>query len=237
MDERLTLLSAIDGRIAKKKIDFIKSTAFFRSNVLSHNLNGIMRAESKNTVYDSFEDRYDLSKEYQKRKDFLSNYAYSDSREALYFLLKGAIISSQPTKILLDLIEKGAEIDKHMLMALGYSQQIDVLKTLVEDGLSIDKYAEDNIGLLYIAAYNKSKQTFDFALQAGANIELPTTGLDALDKSLENIQRYDSSFHFAEQLLSKGKIIDESHRQALRELMITHPIKTEELVNKYGIYL
>ena len=66
-------------------------------------------------------------------------------------------------------------------------------------------------------------------------LELPIVGFDALDVALKRTNEGTDSYFYIEKLLERGKTIEESHRQVLRELVIKYPDRTKPLLDKYGI--
>lgn len=141
--------------------------------------------------------------------------------------------SEQVKNILRDGGEPSISIFSHLL----HSEKIELLEVFINHGTSVDSYALEGLPLLKLAAINHSRTGFTYLLDAGADLELPIVGFDALDVVLKRTNEGTDSYFYIEELLERGKTIEESHRQVFRELVIKYPVKTKALLDKYRIDL
>ncbi|MDT0629304.1 hypothetical protein [Alteromonas sp. W364] len=235
--EKFQIISMIDDRIAKEIIE---------SMLLRRNVHGEERSfeldpwESLNEEDKAIIEKIFNASEregYDGVIELLSELNSLDKELISSITLNLAIeLNASPEQIKNILGDGGVpsfSIFSHVL----YNENIELLEVLINHGTSVDSYALEGQPLLKLAAVNHSRKGFEFLLDAGADLELPIVGFDALDVALKRTNEGTDSYFYIEKLLERGKKIEESHRQVLRELVIKYPDRTKSLLDKYGINL
>lgn len=235
-NEKITKLGELDFRLSQSIVDNSLQMRYFQQSAQK-------KAQIRETISEHDKQLLSPLNEAIAKGDFglaiklTEQFDSLNSSAKLDMLLQIAISTNQDEKIIESLLQAGATIEVDTLTTLARQDKVDMIRALVQNGLAIDMGSEFGFTMLKESVEHDSKNVFKFLLKAGANTEVPAIGSDALDVAFKQIEDGYPDFYFVQRLLLKDKTIEESHRQALRDLLVKFPESTQKLLDKYNISL
>lgn len=234
--ERITRLGELDFRVGQSMVDNLLKIRYFEQDAQKNEQIREAISEHDKQLLPQLNEAiakgdFSLAKKLTEQFDSLNSSAKLD------MLLQIAISTNQSEKIIASLLQAGANIEVRTLTKLARQDKVDMISALVQNGLAIDTGNEFGLTMLKESVEHDSKNVFKFLLKAGANIEMPAIGSDALDVAFKQIEDGYPDFHYVQRLLLKNKTVEESHRQALRDLLVKFPESTQKILDKYNITL
>jgi hypothetical protein len=237
--EKFERLRMIDGRFAKQELDTLLLTlnAYGEDTFSDLNNDESLDLSAADEILMSQADDAAMRGDYILFEALLEQMQSVSQARKLDFKLALAISANASPETVARMLQEGANVDLGMFTTLLANGNLEALQVILNYGYSADYNAEDGYPLLRLALLNEAMDGFMFLLEAGADIELPIVGLDALDIALKKANVDPTNYIYIKELLARGKVIEESHREVLRELLIKHPAKTKKLLDEYGVIL
>jgi hypothetical protein len=152
--------------------------------------------------------------------------------EGLNELLVLSLFSNAPPTFIDKVLNRGAILQEGFITALIIGNRL-ALSTAIKEHLNLNFI--DRLGNTTVehAIKRDSFEMFQFLIENGVNIHTPSSGLDALDVTLQRFNLQGNSSTYLDTLMRAGFRITPSHREIVRIIQVSDPEAYAYIGNLY----
>jgi hypothetical protein len=153
-----------------------------------------------------------------------------EDKAMLTFALTQAISNGAPLDVLVDFLNRGAELNVNILFAVALRQDVEIAKVFVDYGMDLDlRDVQGRNALYYSLSDLRKRNMFEYLVSNGVSTKTSDTTNDLMSTVLAGCDGSANVFYYIKRLLSLGEIIHPVHREIYFDLVLNNKLCVKKI--------